>query len=203
MRGTRILALGALAALTIVHGHHGTDPLEAGTALRMELEDAVEPAALVFEGRVLEARPVAGANGDVFTDYDLRVDRTFLGEPAGAHTIRLPGGMLPSGRGTLVPGMPSLSIGQDVVLLLTEASEHGGARMTVGLTQGRYRIVRDPGGARFAVRDDAVAALVDATGQPASSGAHAVQEYAEFRARLEAAANATRARRAGETGEER
>lgn len=199
MRGTHLLALGALAALAIVHGRRVTEPLEAGTALRMELEQVVGHADLVVEGRVLDAHPVAGPNGDVFTDYDLRVDRTFLGASAAARTVRLPGGMLPSGRGTIVPGVPPLAVGQDLVLLLTAPSGHAGTRLTVGLTQGRYRLVRDPSGARYAVRDDATASLVDAAGRPATVGAHAVHEYADFTARLEAAANAARASR----GEER
>lgn len=195
MRGTHLLALGALAALAIVHGRRIAEPLEAGTALRMELEEAVGRADLVIEGRVLDAHPVVGANGDVFTDYELRVDRTFLGTPSAATTIRLPGGMLPSGRGTLVPGLPSLRVGQDHVLLLTEPSARGGTRLPVGLSQGRYRIVRDPSGERFAVRDDAAASLVDGAGRPAPVDTHEVHEYAAFTARLEAAANAARATR--------
>lgn len=195
MRWILSIVLAALVAFPLLkEGQHPRE-LTAGTALRMNLEEVVDRSELVIEARVLGATPVLGENGDVFTDYELLVDRTYLGEPAGARTIRLPGGMLPTGRGTIVPGMACPHIGDELVLALTEEAEIGGARLVVGLSQGQYRLVRDGAGSRFAVREGAAAALVDAGGAPVMEPSSEVFDYADFVARLEAASNATRARR--------
>ena len=195
MRGILLIATTVVLALPFLGaGRRASRSTRAGTAQRMELEELVAHADLVLEARVVSTRAVESDDGRVYTDCQLLVDRTFLGEEAGVRTVRLPGGVLASGRGMLVPGMPQLRTGQELFLCLSEPSANG-ARVVVGLTQGSFRIVRDPAGGRYVVRDDATAALVDERGAPAAQKSHLVVEYAEMLARLEAAANAARARR--------
>jgi hypothetical protein len=170
---------------------------EASTAIRMDLDELVERSELVLEAHVVSASPV-DIQGQVFTDYQLLVDRTWWGEDLGVRTVRLPGGVLPSGRGTMVPGMPSLVPGDDVVLALTEpdASER---RVVVGLSQGRWRIVGDGQGGKLALRGGEGAALVSPNGGLALSADHLdIMDYADLIMRVEAAVGAKRAR--GGTG---
>lgn len=163
----------------------------------MDVEELVDRSGLALEARVVQAQPV-NMNGDVYTDYQLAVDRTWWGEPQSVRTVRLPGGALPSGRVTMVPGMPSLVPGDDVVLLLTEADD-AGRRVVVGLSQGRWRIVGDGQGGKLAVRDDEGGILVAPSGT--SDARMDVLGYAELVSRLEAATQTRRAR--GETWEEK
>jgi len=153
----------------------------------MDLGQLVDRADLVFEGHVVSATPV-DIGGDVFTDYQLIVDRTWWGDDLGARTVRLPGGALPSGRVTIVPGMPSLVPGDDVVLSLTEADDLS-RRVVVGLSQGRWRIVGDGRGGKLALRGGEGGALVSSpSALPVPVERLDVMEYADLVSRLEAAA---------------
>jgi len=175
-----------LAAVTQDRGHRP----EASTALRMDLTQLVGGADLVLEGRVVSTTPLVAADGLVHTEIQLLVERTYWGEHLGVRTLRLPGGVLPNGRGTLVPGMPQLAMGQDVVLVLSPET-HLGSRVVCGLAQGHYLLLREARGRRLAVRSQGSAtfdpqadfgALV-----PGGVGAAEVMEYAELVARLESA----------------
>jgi len=195
MRGILLIAVTAALALPFLSARGGPSrATRAGTAQRMEIEELVGHADLVLEVRVVSTQAVETEDGRIYTDCQMLVDRTFLGEDAGVRTVRLPGGVLKSGRGMLVPGMPQLHAGQELFLCLSEPSANG-ARVVVGLTQGSFRIVRDPAGGRYVVRDDAAAALVDERGAPLAQESHLVFDYAEMVARLEAAANAAQALR--------
>lgn len=165
----------------------------AGTALRMDLQELVDRSDLLLEARVVRATPVE-VSGQVHTDYQLLVDRTWWGDDLGVRTVRLPGGVLASGRGTLVPGMPSLVPGDDVVLALT-GPDRLDRRVVVGLSQGRWRIVGDGQGGKLAVRGGEGASLLGpAGGLPLPADRLDVVEYSGLVARLEAAAADRRAR---------
>lgn len=172
-------------------------PSEAGTAIRMDLDGLVERAGLALEAHVASATSLE-INGEVFTDFHLIVDRTWWGEDLPVRTVRLPGGALPSGKVTIVPGMPSLVPGDDVVILLTEPGLHD-LRVVVGLNQGRWRIVGDGMGGKLAVRGSEGASLVGAGGGlPLPADRLDVMDYAGLIARMEAAAGARRAREQAE-----
>ena len=156
----------------------------AGTAIRLDLEGAFRASDLVIEGRVLGARAAETPDGMIVTDFDVRVDRTFWGEPAEARTIRLPGGVLPSGKGMVIPGMPRLAVGEDVVLML-EQEGPAGTRVQTGLAQGKYRVVTSPAGERLAVPAAEHIALVDEALRPVGRPRH-VLDHADLVARLEA-----------------
>lgn len=168
----------------------------AGTAIRMGIEELVDRAGLVVEGHVASATPVE-VDGVVHTDYQLIVDRTWWGEPLGARTVRLPGGVMASGRGTIIPGMPSVVPGDDLILALTTPDSRE-RRAVVGLSQGRWRVVGNGRGGKLAVREDEGGSLVLNPGAAAVPVDRMdVMDYADLASRLEAAAGARRARGEG------
>ena len=192
MRSTFLCLAAALLGAGLAT-HPTTSQPEAGTAIRMAVENLVDRADLVIEGHVASATPV-DLDGVVYTDYQLLVDRTWWGEDLGSRTIRLPGGVLPSGRATMVPGMPSVVPGDDVILALTE-TDGLERRVVVGLSQGRWRVVGNGQGGKLAVRDSEGGALVLRPGAtPVPSDRMDVMGYADLVSQLEAAAGARRAR---------
>lgn len=173
----------------------------AGTAVRMDVRALVEGADLALEGRVISSRAVIGPRGRIDTEYVLAVDRTFVGEAQASRAIRLPGGVLPDGRGMIVPGLPRLAVGEDAIVFLSGA-DASGMRMPVGLAQGRFQVVRDLAGRRRLVRDQTGLELVDPAAAPGRQAEAIVQpadavawfDYAAVIAEIEAAAAAKRAR---------
>ena len=85
--------------------------LEAGTALRMGLDELVGASDLVLEARVVATTAGEDSHGLIHTEHLLSVDRTFVGEGRPMRTVRLPGGVLPDGRGLVIPGLPRLRVG--------------------------------------------------------------------------------------------
>lgn len=167
--------------------------VDAGVALRMDVDQMVQRAGLVLSGRVLGQRALEAPNGRIDTEYTLTVDRTFWGEERGQRVIRIPGGVLPSGRGLMLPGMARLVPGEDVLLLLSDAGPDG-VRVPMGLAQGKYRILTNRAGMRVAVRTQAELELM----QPGSGiarpadGAETI-DYAELVAQIETATARRRA----------
>lgn len=191
MRSTFLTALAAtFVALTVALR---TSDVRAGTVQRFGLADLAERADLAFEGRVLSARVLEPGPGRIETEYTLREDRAFVGEPCGLRVVRIPGGVLPDGRGLVIAGMPRLDVGEDVVLFLSRESTRG-VRMPVGLAQGKLRVAGQ-GSARRLIGD---ATGLDFVGQaptavPAAAGIDYVSALAEIESGL--AARAAGARR--------
>lgn len=187
-----VLALGGLG---LAEGD-----LTAGTALRMDLEQLVEGSDLVLEARVLSQTPLLGSNGLVYTDFELEVQRTFWGEDRPSRRIRLPGGALSTGRATLIPGMGTLRVGEEALLMLSPEGPQG-ARVFCGLSQGCYRILTPLTGPRVASREASAEALLDETTGTLVPGMQSeVLEYADLIARCTAAVSAKRARHTTEGG---
>lgn len=175
--------------------------VDAGVAVRMDLDQLVQRAELVVSGRVLAARAVESPEGRIDTEYELTIDRTFWGEDLGQRTLRMPGGVLPSGRGLMLPGMATLAPGEEVLLLLTDEGKDG-LRVPIGLAQGKFRLATTEAGVRVAVRSQAGLELLredPAPGAPAVQPAPETEviEYAELAARLETAVARKRARLRG------
>ncbi|MDG1491851.1 MAG: hypothetical protein P8R43_08160 [Planctomycetota bacterium] len=160
--------------------------VRAGTALRMDIEEAFERSDLVLEGRVISSTSRPMGEGIVCTDYELDVTRTFWGDDLPSRTICLPGGVLATGEGMLIPGLPGLLEGEDVVLLLG-ASASNGLRMPTGLGQGKYRLVREADGDRLAVRTAEDLVLISG-GRAREVNGRDVMDYAELVGRIESAA---------------
>lgn len=157
---------------------------EAGTALRMTLEETFQRSDLVVEGTVVESSCGEDPNGVIYTDWTVQVDRTYWGEEEEQRTIRMPGGVLASGKGMVVPGMPRLTVGENVVLLMSEASPQG-VRMPTGLSQGKYRVVTSTDGERTAIQTGEHVSLITAQRTRAANGLDMLP-YADLVARLEA-----------------
>ncbi|MEM1453304.1 MAG: hypothetical protein AAF957_25400 [Planctomycetota bacterium] len=198
MRATLLLALtvGTVlgAALPAFFPSLGATS-RAGTAVLMGLEEVFGHSDLVVEGRVIAGTAGRDADGTIYTDWELDVERTFWGDDRPTQVVRLPGGVLPNGDGLLLPGVPRLAVGEDVVLLLGETSR-AGLRMPIGLGQGKYRVVRHLDGSRTAVGAAGGATYVDGERVRRMPGGRRLG-YAELVARLEAASQA-RAATAGE-----
>jgi len=182
----------ALGIIVSAFAQDTAEQSQAGTALKMELEEVVQASGLVLEGRVVSGQSATSPEGAIYTDWQIAVDRTWWGEDAPTQTVRLPGGALADGRATLVPGMPSLVPAEEVVLMLSEASPDG-MRVPTGLTQGKYRIVADNQGAKRAVRTGQNVTLASTAGALGDKDGLAVLDYAELVAKLEAATQAKRA----------
>ncbi|HRV82955.1 MAG TPA: hypothetical protein P5218_16105, partial [Planctomycetota bacterium] len=109
-----ILFVLALAGTSYALGHLFDSPpqAEAGTAVRMDVEDLVDAADRIVEARITGRRTLPDGRGGIVSEYQLDVHRTFLGSEQAPQTIRIPGGVLANGRGLMLPGMPRLSVGE-------------------------------------------------------------------------------------------
>lgn len=192
-----------LAALALVVGfaHRASTggPADAGTTLRIDLEQAVERAELVVEGRVgpcvVREATSASRGPRIETRSTLAVSRSIYGDAGAALELRLPGGVLPDGRGLVVPGLPSLKEGDEVVLMLSRPGTTG-VRLPIGLAQGVLRVERAADGTpRALVRDTSRQTLADEHGN-VHEGTRERLDYAATITRLESAANARKAREA-------
>jgi len=190
---TYILAL-FVSILLFSGGIQRLEAVHAGTALELDIEGLSQRADLILEGRVLSSRGRLSARGLIETEYVLAVDRTLWGPERSTRVIRLPGGVLPDGRGLMLPGMPRITPGEDVLLFLTGPSPDG-MRMPVGLAQGKFRRVLDRSGARVLVREQSDLTLVNAnTGAVREADGHSIMLYAEVVARVQAVTASRRAR---------
>ena len=176
-----------LAALALALPGHEPGPVRAGTAVELDVAGLVGAADLAFEARVHAVLGARDHAGRIDTEYLLAVERTFWGEDLPTRTIRLPGGEL-DGRGMVVPGLPGLAPGEHVVLMLS-AELPGGARVPVGLAQGKYRVVADPAtGRKLALRgQDGLATIASGAGAACPADGLHVVDYAELLAEIEAA----------------
>lgn len=185
--------LAAFLVLTLCAGFpRRPSDVSAGTALRLDTAELTRRAELILEGRVLQARPVEHA-GMIETEYLLQVERTFRGEDQAFRTLRLPGGVLPDGRGMVLAGVPELVPGELALLFLSRESK--GVRMPVGLSQGKFRVVdRGPAG-RFLLQEPAGLSLIGPDGERVRPGLETRPvPYAEVVAGIEAALARERSR---------
>jgi len=181
-------ALGVLAIFVCLRTlPQDSDSAQAGTAIRMEIGDLVAGADLVLEGHVLFQTIEETASGRIDTLSTISIDRTYWGTAQPVRIVRTPGGVLPDGRGMIVPGMARLRAGEDVLLALTEAAPDG-LRMPVGLAQGKFGIKTNSQGRRIMVRTQGDLSLLNpATGLVQDAESIAVMEYAAVVAEVERA----------------
>lgn len=189
------LALLVALALTGVVVERSAS-VEAGTARKMDVTDLVDAADLIVQAEVLSADGKIGARGVIETEYVLRVSRTFWGQPLTTRVVRIPGGVLPDGRGMLLAGMPQLREGEEALLFLTAASASG-MRMPVGLAQGKFQVERLFDGSVRLLRDQTGLGLTNpSTGVVQPAPGLQLHGYADVVARIQAAV-AGRIARAG------
>lgn len=180
--------LAAVAASALVLGvpQLAGRPSEAASAVRMDVAETTLRAAEILEGQVLEVRTSRDVDGWIRSTVVLDCDRDHLNGTAGAQReLVLPGGTLEDGSGLLIPGLPTFREGEQVLVFLTSEGS-GGFRMPVGLAQGKWRLLTDRDGVRWALRSDVSAAVVEHDAEVQLFGT-AARSYAEVRAELEAA----------------
>lgn len=185
---SRAAFTGLLTAsfLLALFGHRSSG-VGAGTAIRMDVGDLTQRADLILEAQVLSMQALEDPDGRIETEFLLEVADTFQGEDMALRAVRLPGGILSDGRGMLLAGMPGLEQGERVLLFLTAPGE-AGLRMPVGLAQGKFRVVENPQGSKFLVRQQAGLALVGAgTRNLVEADGVSVFDFAEVRAQIIAA----------------
>ena len=161
--------------------------VEAGTAIRMDVAELAERADLVIEARVLSMLALEEPDGRIETEFLLQVQRTFVGDDLAHRTVRLPGGILPNGRGMLLAGMPSVEVGEHAILFLTGPTASG-MRMPVGLAQGKMRVLTLATGEKLVVAEQAGLELADPdSGKVVEADGALVLPYAQALAQIEAA----------------
>jgi hypothetical protein len=192
MRFWILSALLVPFAVTLLWLQGSSRPATAGTAVELDVAGLTDHAGLIVEGRVLAAIPLE-ENGLVFTEYRLSATRTHFGEARPEQVFRWPGGVLADGSGLLLPGLPRLSAGEEVLLFLTEENARG-LRTPVGLGQGSFLVARPSSGGRLLVRSHGDLALLDARGALRSAPRTSVFDYAAVVSEIEAAVAARRAR---------
>ena len=171
-------------------------PAPVGTAVRLGVAEMLERSDLCLEGRVTAARAILEPGKRIDTEYTISVDRTFWGEAQASRAIRIPGGVLPDGRGMTIPGLSGLSNGEDVILFLSKADALG-MRMPIGLAQGKMRVSTDRFGKKRILRDQGGLELAGASGSARPADEAAVLEYAAVVAEIDAAVTARRAKKDG------
>jgi len=184
----RLIVSAALVAIGTWAAASFLDPaVNAGTAIRLDIADMTAKADLVLEGRVMDAYVLEGETGLIETEYLLSVDRTLWGADLGTRIVRLPGGVLPDGRGMMIPGMPSIVVGEDVLLFLSKQTSWG-MRMPMGLAQGKFSIVQNFAGERRLVRKQDSVTFIDAsTGELSDTATGASLDYAAVVSEIHAA----------------
>lgn len=180
------LAAVAASALFLGVPQLASRPTDAASAVRMDVVETTLRAAEILEGQVLEVRTTQDTDGWIRSTVVLDCERDYLSGSAGAQReLVLPGGTLEDGSGLLIPGLPTFREGEQVLVFLT-AEGGGGFRMPVGLSQGKWRLMTDRDGVRWALRSDVSAAVVEHDAAVQLFGS-AARPYAEVRAELEAA----------------
>ncbi len=151
-----------LTAFVLVAAIVARTPIaRAGTAEKLDLAGLVEHADWIVHGRVATKHCTLDARGRPQTEYSLAVLDGFLGAEANPCVFRVPGGVLPDGRGMVLAGMPSFAVGEEVLVFLSSESSTG-HRIPVGLAQGKYDVVRKANSPNLLLRGASDLKVVDA-----------------------------------------
>ncbi len=178
------ILIGAFALAFFAHRSGG---VEAGTAVRMDVPDLARHADLILEANVLSARSFETEEGRIETEFLLEVERTLAGVDLPVRAVRMPGGILPDGRGMMLAGMPHMAPGERALLFLGSPGATG-VRMPVGLAQGKFQVAETPLGEKVLLREHCGLSLIQpGSGKVAHSDGMSVLPYAEVVAQIEAA----------------
>jgi hypothetical protein len=144
----RFVLFPVLLALLIVPA-----AVHATTVRYLDLEGLVRSSSMVFHATVLEVTQKNLGTPEklrLVTDVSFQVHRVLQGtNPGPRFDLRLGGGTA-NGHTLAIPGQPCFKEGEEVVLFL----EFTGQELVVnGMSQGVFRIQRDPAGLPTAHRD--------------------------------------------------
>jgi hypothetical protein len=122
----------------------GGGPMSAMVVVPAGFSEMVTASELVVHGRVVGIRPqIVGDRRTIETVITIAVLDALKGQPGETVHFRVPGGQIGRYRRFMV-GAPEFASGEEVVLFLK--GRPPGVPFPFGLSQGVYRVVRDPGG---------------------------------------------------------
>jgi hypothetical protein len=166
--------------------------VDAGTAIRLDISAMTRRADLIVEASVRSLHAELVSERRIETEIVLDIDRTFWGEDLVERTVRFPGGVLEDHSGLVIPGMPDLRAGEQVILFLSEKGSTG-VRMPVGLAQGKLRVEVALSGDRVLTRNQGRLSVVDpVSGIVRHTGSGERFDYAEVVADIWAAVDRRR-----------
>jgi len=127
----------------------------ASSVIPLGFEDIVSEARNILRAEVVDTRAERSSSGRIHTVVTFRVERVLKGSPDRTLVaLRFLGGVI-GDEAMVVSGMPRFAPGDRDVLCLGE--EAGAISPLVGLMQGRFRVLRGPGGEEFATLHDGTA----------------------------------------------
>jgi len=114
--------------------------------MRLDLAQLVAATDRAFVGRVVSVRSGRDTAGLPSTWVTFAVDQVIKGKIGGELTMKQFGTMTPLSDGSMVrlPGLPSYTPGEEMVVFLSGESD-GGFCSPIGLAQGKFPIVRRGG----------------------------------------------------------
>ena len=130
---------------------------QASSVVPLGFDDLVGEARSIVRGQVVDVRAERSPGGRerIDTLVTFRIERVLKGTPDRALVVlRFLGGVI-GDEALEVAGMPRFAVGDRDVLCLGE--EAGVISPLVGLMQGRFRVLRGPGGADFVTLHDGTA----------------------------------------------
>ncbi|RFC35543.1 MAG: hypothetical protein DID92_2727743924 [Candidatus Nitrotoga sp. SPKER] len=117
-----------------------TIPAHAMSVLPLYLDEIVDDAAIVFQGKSLENHSERDLQtGSIVTYSTFEVQEILKGEVGATHTIKQIGGKL-EGETYQTSGVPTFTVGESYVLFLYGVST-AGFSSPVGLDQGKFNII--------------------------------------------------------------
>jgi hypothetical protein len=158
-------ALVAFAALALV----GASIAGATTVQKFSLKDLALKSNSVVVARVEDQVARYDTNKEIYTYVTLRV----LDSVKGSHkddviTIRQLGGVVDN-IASIVPGMPTFTKGEEVVVFLSQ-NDKAGYPWVMGLQQGKYTITQDQNGTKRVRKELDGTSLIDAAGKAFEPG---------------------------------
>lgn len=133
---------------------------EATVAVRLSTKELAERSQVVVEGKVRSTESRFSEDGrQIVTSVRVKVEDPWKGAPAKEITINVPGGTA-EGISQKVQGMPSFREGEEVVVFLDRPSDAAPFQV-VGLSQGKFTVLKDPAVGKVVVPDLEGLELVD------------------------------------------
>jgi hypothetical protein len=106
--------------------------------LQMDREEIIQRSKLILVGTILEKNPRWNKKKTlIVTDYRLKVDEVLFGEANKEITLTFAGGFLPGEGGHRVSGVPSFTVGEQVLLMLDSYDRPSFSPVT-GMYQGSF-----------------------------------------------------------------
>lgn len=165
-------------------------PGMATTVIELGVEQLVERSDRIVHAVCTYAHSYRDAEGRIVTRYEFQAQETLKGSHEATFAIVQPGGRVGTVQ-TIIPGLSSYRMSDEVVLFLGQVNPRSGFRLPLGLDQGIYRVKSDPQSGQRVVRRNLtdlhfVRAPQQASPEQLPEGISVSQFKAEVRNRLSA-----------------